>query len=246
MTELRLGRKPGVVHDRRTIKAADYLDVERLLPEAPKRVNHSHGLTFEMLANDTLGDCCFAAKTHLRHGVARKGDEPAGEAVANAYLEFTGGQDTGCYELDVLNDWRRRDAGDGAATIEAYAAIDLKDRNLVKTAVWLFGGIYMGCSLPLAAEQQLRQGLTWKPVTGSDGKPGSWGGHAMYLADTAPETVTFVTWGRLQRATWDWWTEYVDEAYVVIHPDWLARRHGKTPQGFNEQQLLDDVKALTG
>jgi hypothetical protein len=107
--------------------------------------------------------------------------------------------DQGGVELDVLNDWRQQ--GFAGHTLEAFTAIDLgtedaglepRDtgnaqqqagygavRHLVQTAIWLFGGAYIGVELPLTAQKQ----DVWDVTSDNhpDAEPGSWGGHAVYV-----------------------------------------------------------------
>ena len=49
----------------------------------------------------------------------------------------------------------------------------------IATAIWLFGGAYIGVELPLAAQSQDVWNVPANP--GPDDEPGSWGGHAIYL-----------------------------------------------------------------
>lgn len=244
-SKLPLGRKAGVVHDRRTLQTAHYVDLEAALPTAPKRVQHSRGLTWGMLGNDQKGDCTYAGKAHLHHGVSRE-PEPSADVVVNAYLKFTHGQDSGAYELDVLNDWRSEDDG-VAGTIEAFAAVKLEDRSLIHVAAWLFGGLYIGISLPISAQGQRVWDVVGDGKTG-DSAPGSWGGHCVYVPDSlgvgAASGFGLVTWGMLMKMTWRFWQTYVDEAYVVLHPAWLARMKHRAL--FAEDALRRDLALVTG
>jgi len=49
----------------------------------------------------------------------------------------------------------------------------------IATAIWLFGGAYIGIQLPIRAQNQ----DVWDVPSdlGLDDVPGSWGGHAVYL-----------------------------------------------------------------
>ena len=107
--------------------------------------------------------------------------------------------DQGGVELDVLNDWRQQ--GFAGHTLDAFTAIDLGTqgaglvtcaseirnqqaeygaaRHLIQSAIWLFGGAYIGVELPLTAQKQ----DVWDVTSGNhpDAEPGSWGGHAVYV-----------------------------------------------------------------
>lgn len=49
----------------------------------------------------------------------------------------------------------------------------------IATAIWLFGGAYIGVELPLTAQNQEVWDVPARP--GPDDEPGSWGGHAVYV-----------------------------------------------------------------
>jgi hypothetical protein len=46
--------------------------------------------------------------------------------------------------------------------------------------------------------------------------------------------------------TWGFWAAYCDEAYAIISPDFLEQKKSQpvTPDGFNVQQLLEDLSDL--
>ena len=117
--------------------------------------------------------------------------------------------DQGGVELDVLNQWRQQ--GFDGHPLDAYAAIELGTRDtgngipedLLRAAIWLFGGCYIGLELPLTAQGQdvwyvasgksgvrspkseasaYESGVKVQPrLTDDPSDPGSWGGHAVYL-----------------------------------------------------------------
>lgn len=238
-SDMKLGKKTGIVHDYRTLALGTVVDTALVLPQAPKNIDRTHGLTFQMLGNDAKGDCTFAATQHGEHVMQRRDVEPADADVVDAYLAFTGGQDTGCYLLDVLNLWRQ--SGILSETITAFAKVDLSNPDEVHSALYLFGGLYIGIGLPVSAQTQ----EVWDAVEGDAGEPYSWGGHCVWVANRHQSgSLDCITWGEKKRMTPKFIGKYVDEAYAVIHPDWLARHKDKTPQGFNLQQLEDYLGAL--
>lgn len=248
-TILPLGRKPGVVHDRRTLQLAAVAS----LPPAPPTFQVAHTLNaFPVFANDAYGDCTCAAQGHRvviterssgQHEIALTDDD-----VLAAYSAVTGfkrddpSTDNGAYCLDVLNYMRRTGMGrerDGSRhTIAAFAQVKLRDHDQVRRALHSFGGLYVGAGLPLSAQDEV--GGTWARITD---EPGSWGGHAMYVRGYARSGPIFVTWGKPQAATWKWWDRYVDEAYAIVSEDYL-RASGRTPQGLDVAALKSYLAAL--
>lgn len=249
-SELKLGKKRGVVKDPRTLLFADYSNRKKLLPQAPASVRHTFGITFRMFVNDRIGDCTIAAPANFDIAVSRGKVVLTDEQVIAAYSAVTGynpktgANDNGAYLLDVCNYWRSK--GIGGRKILAFTSVNPQKWEQLRLANWLFGGVYIGLDLPVSAQRQ----ATWdvpKGGTTGDGEPGSWGGHAVTIEDLTSDTAgTLVTWGEKKKFTRHFIEAYCSEAYAVISPDWLARHNGKTPQGFNEQQLMADLTEITG
>lgn len=244
-SHLPLGKRLGVVHDPRTLKLAEYVDRAEL-PKPPARVIRSESVLkrggYPMYANDRLGDCTCATAGHMEltwsHGKSR-----VSEAEVVSLYDATGVGDTGRYELDVLNYWRK--SGLAGYKVLAFARVDWRDHELLRTAHWLFGGVYCGAGLPVAAQRQDKWDIGPKQKLVGDWSFGSWGGHAFHIADADRFGVNIVTWSELKRVTWRWADAYLDEAYAIISPEWLNHAHGTTsPQGFNLAQLRADLAAL--
>jgi hypothetical protein len=51
---------------------------------------------------------------------------------------------------------------------------------------------------------------------------GSWGGHCIPLWGYDSNQLWCVTWGALQSITWQFFTTYCDEAFVLLATDWIA------------------------
>lgn len=253
---LRLGRLP-VKHDPRTFILERY--VEPHLPVPPVTVDLTAAVpTWPMYGNDELGDCTCAAAGHMIQGwTANAGKQkiPHALTVEHAYWQTgtppsdhgdPGGQtDTGRNEIDVLNYWRHHGIGE-SHKISAYASIDPDRLDLIEAAIWLFGGVYTGISLPKTAQGQTIWDVVGDGRTG-DSEPGSWGGHAVpYLAYASgaagPIQFKCVTWGGVLELTADFHRAYCEEVYAIVSHDFLHA--GKTVDGFDLEQLTADLAAL--
>ena len=104
----------------------------------------------------------------------------------------------------------------------------------------LFGGLYIGVSLPASAQNQ----DVWDVATGPDAEAGSWGGHCVNVVGYDADGLTVVTWGATKRMTWAFWLAYVDEAYAILSNDFLTTA-GQTPNGFDLAALTNDLRAVT-
>ena len=188
---------------------------------------------FPMDGNDTLGDCTIAALAHavtIYRGLIGQKDIMAKNAIVKLYMHLTGGVDSGLNELDVLNYWRQHSVAKDK--ILAYISIDPKNHTHVQQAIQLFGGVYLGFQVQQNCIQEFDARQPWTPG------PLTQDGHAVFAVGYDPKTVTVLTWGNTQQATWAWWDECVDEAYAILPPE--AAKPGFAP-GFDMAQLQADL-----
>jgi hypothetical protein len=114
------------------------------------------------------------------------------------------------------------------------------DETVVKQAIDLFGGIYIGLELPSAW-----QGAPlWDVGPGSAFAPGSWGGHAVPAIAYDENGVTVVTWGQLMPMTWAAFARYCDESFACLSQDWITAATQQAPVGFDLAQLQSDLADL--
>jgi hypothetical protein len=249
-----LGRRPARL-DTRTLRFATYA---KALPPAPDLCDWAkHTPAWPMMLNDRLGDCTIASAGHLIQEWTANAYGGTGAVVPDAeiletYQAVTGynpsdpNSDRGAYEIDVLNYWRTK--GVGGHKIWAYASVSPKNHEHVKQATYLFGGLYIGLALPIAAQAQLDAGQAWDvTVARLRGKwqPGSWGGHAVPIVAYDASWITVVTWGRLQKMSWSFHDAYCEEAYAVLGgSDWMKGKNPVAPNGFDLATLQADLKAV--
>jgi len=244
-SQMKLGRKT-IKTDGRTLMLADYLTPS--LPPPPPEADWTKGITaWGMMLNDTLGDCTIAGCGHaVQVWTANVGNEVTipDATIENYYEKWDGydpgdsSTDSGGVELDVLNDWKKQ--GFAGHALTAFA--DPKPSRLteVRQSIALFGGVYIGLSLPVTAQSQ----DVWDvaPNGGSDAEPGSWGGHCVYVPKYDQNGFTCITWGQPKTMTLAFWNEYCDEAHTLLSQDWLAAKG--SPGGFDQAQLMADLKAI--
>lgn len=223
------------------------------LPKAHSIVNWaSHVPEWPMFLNDEIGDCTIAAAAHAvqawttyastEQALTDQEVLTAYEAVSG-YNPVTGANDNGAVEQDVLAYWRK--TGIGGHKIAAFGQLEnLDNLTMAKQATDIFGTLYIGLNVPDTAMDQFNEGLAWTVVPGAQIE----GGHAVpvqYWGTDENAEIGVVTWARLQKMTTAFWREYVEEAWVIITPDWLEA-NGDTVEGFDLAQLEADFKALTG
>ena len=244
-SKMRLGRK-AIKTDSRTLALGDYLTPG--LPPPPPTADWTKGITsWGMMLNDKLGDCTIAGCAHaVQVWSANTGGMVTvpDPTVENYYEQWDGyipdkpGTDNGGVELDVLNDWQKQ--GFAGNALAAFA--DPKSANLVEVrqSIVLFGGVYIGLSLPLTAQTQ----DVWDvvPNGGANSKPGSWGGHCVFVPKYDQHGFTCITWGQLKTMTLAFWKKYCDEAHTLFGQNWISAKG--SPSGFDQTQLLADLKAI--
>jgi hypothetical protein len=254
-SKMKLGRK-AIKTDSRTLALGRYLTPS--LPPPPAAKDWSKGITaWGMMLNgpepsepqfpDGLGDCTIAGCGHaIQVWTANTGSMVTvpDATILNYYEQWdryvpgNPSTDNGGIELDVLNDWQKQ----GFAGNALMAFADPKPANLteVRQSIALFGGVYIGLSLPLTAQTQ----DVWDvvPKGGANAKPGSWGGHCVFVPKYDAKGFTCITWGQLKTLTVAFWNKYCDEAHALLAQDWLTAKGA--PSGFDQAQLQADLNAI--
>ncbi len=248
-SKMRLGLRPAK-HDQRTLRLAKYVQA---LPPAPEVVDWTAKVaSWPMHMNDKIGCCALATASHQIR--AWSANSPNGGEVhltdadvLEAYKSVGGYRpgrpfsDRGCVELNVLRYWRTH--GIGGHKIGAFVGVSPKNRESIKDAIWLFGGLYTGFALPRSARTQTVWDVPLGGAVGS-GSRNSWGGHAVPILQADARGVTCVTWGALKRLSWAFVEAYMDEAYAIISQDFLD--DGKSPSGFDLVALTEDLAEVAG
>lgn len=251
-TNYKLGKLPPR-RDPRTLRFARYV-LPSALPPLPQWVRWSQSARdpWGMMLNDRIGDCTCASAGHaIQTWTANHGAEVtlpdaailAAYQAVSGYDPVTGANDNGAVELDVLNYWRN--TGVAGHKIGAFVSLNPQDHREVQEAIYLFGGVYIGVALPLAAQgQSLWRAPHYHFDFGHPAwRPGSWGGHAVFCVDYDQQYVTCVTWGELVKMEWGFFTTYVEEAYGIVSSEWVNDAT-KAPNGFDIAALTADLASL--
>jgi hypothetical protein len=214
------------------------------LPPAPVSLDNTSGITdWGAMLNQELGDCTCAENGHaIQAWTAAAGTEVTvpDSAILTEYEQACGynpsdpSTDQGGIISNVLDYFQN--TGVGGYKISAHAQVNLTQMR-VQQGVYIFGNLDFGVQLPITAQNQV--GSRWSIVgdgqTG-DSAPGSWGGHSICAVAYDASGVTFVTWGALQVADWDWVMLYADEAHAAVFPSY--------PSPVSTDQLISDLQAV--
>ncbi|PYD47172.1 hypothetical protein [Novacetimonas pomaceti] len=210
-----------------------------------------------MLGNDVLGDCTSAGiGNHIRATAALGGfqvDVTTAQAEAfyclsTGYVPGDPETDNGGVEVDVLTTAQRSGyAVTGQALFPLWGSADPSDLNGVRNIMAGLSAVYLGVQLAGADMWQDGDGNlapvwdTDTPAGRGDPTPGSAGGHCLlgwdYTGIGDTDTVTLLTWGAKQRATWRWVRSRIMEAHGLAWRQ-LMPATGLAPTGQDWDALV--------
>ena len=253
---MKYGRLPRVRNPR--VPHYSALVAGRKLTAAPASIDYTASMPATGLGyfgNNSLGDCTCAAIYHaLQVWTANTqpiiDTEPDQDAVllyeqACGYVPGQANTDQGGVEQDVLSYVMLSGAPVGPSgadrhRIAAFVEIDVRNFEDVKSCIVDAGLTYIGFNVPSYLPEGA--GSVWDVQ--SDGS--NWsivGGHAVVCAGYDADGLTVLSWGAKYRMTWAFWSEFVDEAYMLADADWL-KATGATPAGMTLAQLEAQMEAL--
>ena len=171
--------------------------------------------------------------------------------IDEEYTGLTGGPDTGLYMDQVakagMNPGYFQSDDRYSDRLLAWATLDPHNGNLVRFAIYYFGGVRFGINLPETAAWQIKHGLPWDYIanpTSEQGSndPGSWGGHSVHAMDFAKFGETCATWAMLQPMTKTFRRMYIDFAAVTIDLNWFNAVHKVPVTGLAYKDLVADMQ----
>ena len=234
--EFKMGRLEKVVLDLAPLHT--YFEGGQL-PTAPAKCLYALGVQYPMADNDRLGDCVVAGWVHLTQAVTKETGGtytyPGDAATQIEYFKLTGGPDSGLAETTFLQ--TAQNSPILGSQVDTFGIIDHTKVDHVKSAIYAFGGAYLGVTLPKSAQSQFPG--TWSVVPHSP----IVGGHCIIAIGYDAKFVYIVTWGKVIRCTWEWFTTYVDEAYAIIYTEEVQKNRGPL-SGLDIARLRADVASL--
>jgi hypothetical protein len=259
--KFRTGRKPQI-YDKRTLRLAKYLDLATL-PHPPNAVNLSNAVLkqggYPMDSNNVFGDCVLAAAGHqVQSWTYGSGDAycPSNDSLVSIYKTLSPNDD-GVDMLTFLKYWRQ--VGIDNRKISAFVALDTSSLIELEYALYLFGGCFLGVSLPDAivnAVDPFDPAIWVLPADGAlgDYAPRLDNGHCVHVSSYARNyspvghVIDIVTWGAVVTTGWRMIASIsggnCGESYAMLSSDWL-RADKEAPNGFNLAQLQTDLAAIT-
>lgn len=222
-------------------------------PVVPADVDYRSRVTaWPMLVNDQLGCCTASAAGHTTEAWTTYGNgaafTPTDGDTVTFYSGSTGykpGQpatDQGGVMADVLNYWRKT-GWPGGHKIAGFGQLNPSDLVELKSALYMFGTVYLGVNLPNSALTQMDKGQPWT-VVARDG--GTAGGHCINLQRVRPDGwCEVITWGRVQLVDPKWIKRYCEEAWAPVSAEFVCP-NGVAPNGLNTDALNAEFTRATG
>ncbi len=234
--EFKLGRLDKVTLDCAPLRT--YFDGGQL-PSAPAKCTYALNVDYPMADNNSIGDCVLAGHIHLTQAVAQENGGtytyPGDIATREEYFSLTGGADTGLVEATFLQ--AAKNSPILGSQIDTFGVLDHTNIDEIKSAIYTFGGAFLGVQLPQSAQNQFPS--TWSVVPNSPIE----GGHCIVAIGYDTQFVYVVTWGTVVRCTWDWFTTYVEESYAVIYTEEVQKNRGPLDQ-LDIARLRADIASL--
>jgi hypothetical protein len=148
-----------------------------------------------------------------------------------------GQQDNGVNMQDMLNEVRKN--GIGGVKCVAFAEVNVRNPDELRTAIAIFGGLHYGVDLKVAQQAQT---TLWNYVANQD----DWGGHAIFGGAyiKANGIWKFFTWAQTVAMTDAFRAQQLEEAWVVVWPEHLKSQHFLA--NIDIAALADAFHQLTG
>lgn len=117
------------------------------------------------------------------------------------------------------------------------------NETLIKACIWMFGGLMVALKLPTTIKGQLYKDGGWS-IVDQNGKPapGVYG-HCVYIGGYDANNLYMVTAGKTGFITWDFWKQYLQEAFILMPTDWYETMHNRLSQFKNPalQAVINDL-----
>jgi hypothetical protein len=203
-----------------------------------------------MFGNDEYGDCVCAEAGHTTiqfNKEAKKDIHITTQNVLAMYSAVTGfnpdnpNSDQGTNMADAAK-YRQKvglsDINGDAHKVAAYLALTPGNIEELKQAIYLFSCVGIGWELPQSAQEQFQAGQPWSVVNGSPIE----GGHDTGAVGYDQDYIYIITWGKVQKVEWAFFTKYCDEGIIYFSEEML--KNGESLDGFYVSQLTKDLGEL--
>ena len=238
--------------------------LSRTVPSYPAQEDYLGKLTgWHMLGNDAVGDCNAVTWANMRRLVTSalstesyptqdqvfqfyKTQNPDFDPAGTGQTNGPGSSADQGMDVQTGLEYLHTNGGPDGVKAVAFAKVDHNHLDQVKSALSIFGGLWLGIQVLDANQKQFADGQPWTDVANSAID----GGHAILGGGYSPTDVKFITWAKETEFDMSFWngavngTPLVQEAWVVVWPENLGTTQFE--EGINLDVLKADYQALTG
>lgn len=234
----KLGKKAPKI-DKRTFRLKTVLKSPAQLPPVPEKYDVDVALGTKMknymLGNDQWGNCVITTRANAtwrfeylsqRYQIPISTDDclmqywrEQGAWVDSKLIRwllrvFHAYPDNGLVMLDSLKNWREKGwtLNGKKYKIHAFAALQHKDIDDLKRAVYFLNGAMVGLAITQTAMNEFNSGEMWSLTYDNS----FIGGHSTYVVGYNKTGPICITWGKRQQMTWQFYLKYCDEAYATV------------------------------
>lgn len=247
MVDKALGRKPAV-HDPR-VKELSVIVPSILHYNPAKYLLRGSEIPYWLMGdNQNIGSCTSVGIANIllaRSTWAGHTMTPTTQDIISFYERFgyvpgEPATDQGATLQECMQSWMQKGYPVRGQTnkLLGYASINFKNLTLMKSAIEIFGDVYLGVNLTMAQQTQ----TVWKNVPNDQ----EWGGHCC-VANSYDEDGSFrvVTWAEWMKVEPSFMLNQVEEAFVLL--DAASIRKGQlTFDDWGMEALAGVVKSLGG
>lgn len=240
--KLGLDRKP---HLFKLLPFSNY--AKALSIPVPPKIAWERDIAWQMLGNDTAGDCVIAWVLHQIMGwqaVANAGTPVTftSEQAIQIYSAITGyvpgdeNTDNGTDPNQALEYWQQN--GLLGHSIAGGVSLDISNLDAIRAALYLFGGVGLSINAPNYI-MNVPAGGSWSEQPGDDTTIA--GGHEILGIGFGLQGFRIVSWGTTYTFDVAFFQKYVVAAQAAVSTDWI-KQAGVSPSGVDLNGLLADLK----
>lgn len=244
-------RRDKLSLNRPHLHLGDYLT--GAVPAHPASVDYLNSLSnWQMLGNDTYGDCVAVTWANTRRLVSaylateNYPSWPEVETVYKTQNPNFPSEDNGM-DIQTLLGWLTKNTPPDGVKALGFASVDHTNVAEVQAAIALFGSVWTGIIVDNNNEIEFNNNQPWDYNPNSAQAGGHsiiTGGYGASEGGKLSGDEKFITWAQETSFTDAFWSNQVEEAWVVIWPEHMGSKEFQA--GVDLNALAADYQALTG
>jgi hypothetical protein len=208
---------------------------------------------WQMLGNDEYGDCVAVTWANYRRLITTTLTStpvyPSLDEVIQFYKTQNPGfpQEDNGMDIQTALEYLVKNGGPDGVKAVCFAAVDYTNPDEVKAAIAIFGSVWVGINVQDHNQNEFDLDLPWTWLVSDQIE----GGHSIITGGYGPPGAgalggdeRFITWAQETSFTDGFWSNGVEECWVVVWPEQLDTKEFE--EGMNVAELAADFHAITG